>query len=54
MNVVVLQPLLDNALADANDRLALHIGADNEALYILKRYCIAVFWRTAWRGFQKS
>ncbi|WP_395450540.1 helix-turn-helix transcriptional regulator [Aminobacter sp. UC22_36] len=39
MNVVVPQALLDNALADANDRLALPIGADNEALAMLKRYC---------------
>jgi AraC-like DNA-binding protein len=39
MNVVVPQALLDNALADANDRLALPIGTDNEALAMLKRYC---------------
>lgn len=39
MNVVVPQGLLDNAFAHANDRLALPIGADNEALAMLKRYC---------------
>lgn len=39
MNVVIPRAILDNAFADIDDRLALSIGADNEALDMLKRYC---------------
>ena len=38
-NVVVPRDVLEKAFAHVDDRLALTIGADNEALDMLKRYC---------------
>ncbi|WP_378952628.1 helix-turn-helix transcriptional regulator [Mesorhizobium sp. ANAO-SY3R2] len=38
-NVVVPRAVLADAFAHIDDRLALSIGADNEALDMLKRYC---------------
>ena len=38
-NVVVPRAVLENAFADVDDRLALTIRPDNEALDMLKRYC---------------
>lgn len=38
-NVVVPRAVLEKAFAHIDDRLALTIGADNEALDMLKRYC---------------
>ncbi|QCI67186.1 AraC family transcriptional regulator [Phreatobacter stygius] len=39
MNVVIPRAVLEDAFAHIDDRLALPIGADNEALALLKRYC---------------
>jgi len=38
-NVVLPRVVLENAFTHVEDRLALTIGADNEALDMLKRYC---------------
>lgn len=38
-NVVLPRAVLENAFTHLEDRLALTIGADNEALDMLKRYC---------------
>ncbi|AGB45595.1 transcriptional regulator containing an amidase domain and an AraC-type DNA-binding HTH domain [Mesorhizobium australicum WSM2073] len=38
-NVVVPREIMENAFAHVEDRLALTIGVDNEALDMLKRYC---------------
>lgn len=38
-NVIVPRAVLEKAFAHVDDRLALTIGADNEALDMLKRYC---------------
>ncbi|OBQ75401.1 AraC family transcriptional regulator [Mesorhizobium erdmanii] len=38
-NIVVPREILENAFAHADDRLALTVAADNEALGMLRRYC---------------
>ncbi|WP_245235441.1 AraC family transcriptional regulator [Mesorhizobium erdmanii] len=38
-NIVVPREILENAFAHADDRLALTVAADNEALAMLRRYC---------------
>ncbi|RWC53362.1 MAG: AraC family transcriptional regulator [Mesorhizobium sp.] len=40
MNVVIPRAILTRAFPQIDDRLALKIGAENEALDLLKRYCL--------------